>query len=400
VRSLFILDSLGIDITGWNQPGGTVPGGVPGHPEWATASGVSDSLYAVIEPKYAYVMGNYGVWPHNAHLNLRGHNYPQRFPFFNVPHVMIDDLTAEEVKTGMADAIASGLWYCAVDHAQTMEEVLKVDTIMTWVDEMDIEVLRCCEGRARIQFGYPNPLENQLPQARMLADLDGNGKPDGFKGSCAWDTVSTPPVDSCRCCRVFGQTDFICYGPEVGNNALSLWVRSADGTDACFSLAHAEYDFDWVILDSRVTSVQCASEWTKIDTTDYWKLLVGVEDEVDRIAFRIQNLGEGDTIVMAYPEFLLVAEAGIETEGETRASAIGDIARPTVSPNPVRLGNTALIESSGEMYVYDVCGRELLHVSQAYGDGILPIDTSRLGPGIFLIRHSAGEPATKIVILR
>jgi hypothetical protein len=51
-RSLFIIDSLGIAVTGWNQPGGTTQGTVPGHPEWSTASGVNDSLYGVIAGKY------------------------------------------------------------------------------------------------------------------------------------------------------------------------------------------------------------------------------------------------------------------------------------------------------------------------------------------------------------
>jgi hypothetical protein len=396
VRSLVILDSLGIAVTGWNQPGGTKPGSVPGHPEWATASGVSDSLYALIADRYAYAMGNFGVWPHNAHLNLRGHNYPERFPFFNVPHVMVDDLTLAEIKTGMADAVASGLWYCAVDHAHTMAEVNKMSSLMNWLDAADIEVVRCCQGRDRVQFGYWNPLENQLPQARMLADLDGNGKPDGFMGACAWDTVSMPPVDSCYCCRVFGGTDFTCYGPEIGRSAFSFWARSKDTTDANFSMAYAEYGFDWTILGSRVASVQVSGEWTKVDTTDFRKFIVYVVDDVDRVMFRIQGLGEGDTILVAYPELLLIAEAGVE-EVDTDT---GSLPSPVAAPNPVPVGAPLRVETRGDMRVYDVLGREVMHVDAAQGQRGLVVDTNRLGPGLFLIRDRHGGPGVKVVVLR
>ncbi len=395
-RSLSILDSLGITVTGWNQPGGTKPGVIPEHPEWSTASRINDSLYAVIASKYDYAMGNWGVYPHNAHLNLRGHIYPQQFPFFNVPHVMIDFLPLEEIKTGMADAVASGLWYCAVDHAYTMPEVAKIETLAAWLDETDIEVVRCCDGRDRIQFGYPDPLANQLPQARMLTDLDENGKPDGFTGACAWDTTTTPPVDSCRCCRIWGQTEWICYGPEVGDNAFSIWARSADETDASFSIAYAEYDFDRSILDSRTIAIQCPAEWTRIDSSLYWKLSIDIQDEVDRVVFRIQNLGEGDTILVAYPEFLLEAEAGIDGNG----SVAGGLPRPVAVPNPVRLGAPVLIEPVGEAYVYDVLGRELMHLYPTCGRGRLLIDTARLGPGVFLMRGSDGAKSAKIIVLK
>jgi hypothetical protein len=341
-------------------------------------------------------MGNYGVWPHNAHLNLRGHNCPQRFPFFNVPHVMTDYLTLEEIRTGMADAVASGLWYCAMDHACTIAEVNKMALLMTWLDGVDIEVVRCCEGRNRIQFGYWNPLENHLPQARMLTDLDLNGKPDGFTGACAWDTLSSPPVDSCRCCRVFGQTDFTCYGPEVGRSAFSIWARSSDSTDATFTIAYAEYDFDWTILGSRVAPVQVSGEWTRIDTTVFQKFIVYVVDGVDRVLFRIRELGEGDTIIVACPELLLVAEAGIEELDE----GPGDLPRPLAAPNPVKQGNPIRVEPCEEIIIYDVLGREVMRRRPEYAQHDLIIDSGRLGPGVFLIRHLRGGQAAKIVVLR
>jgi hypothetical protein len=309
---------------------------------------------------------------------------------------MVDDLTLAEIKTGVADAVASGLWYCAVDHAYTIPEVNKMSSLMNWLDAADIEVVRCCEGRDRIQFGYWNPLENQLPQARMLADLDRNGKPDGFMGACCWDTASTPPVDSCYCCRVFGETDFTCYGPEIGRSAFSFWARSTDTTDVTFSVAYAEYDFDWTILARRVASVQVSGEWTKVDTTDFRKFIVYVVDDVDRVVFRIQGLGEGDTVLVAYPELLLIAEAGVE-EVDTDT---GGLPSPVAAPNPVPLGTPLRIETRGDMRVYDVLGREIMHVGAAYRQRSVVIDTSRLGPGIFLIKDRHGGPGIKVVVLR
>ncbi|HVP56642.1 MAG TPA: polysaccharide deacetylase family protein, partial [bacterium] len=47
-RSLFILDSLGISVSGWNQPGGWPPGNIPGHPTWAWVGLENDSLYDLI----------------------------------------------------------------------------------------------------------------------------------------------------------------------------------------------------------------------------------------------------------------------------------------------------------------------------------------------------------------
>jgi hypothetical protein len=35
----------------------------------------------------------------------------------------------------------------------------------------------------------------------------------------------------------------------------------------------------------------------------------------------------------------------------------------------------------------------------AHGGEMSPIDTSRLGPGVFLMRHTTGGPASKIVVL-
>jgi hypothetical protein len=125
-------------------------------------------------------------------------------------------------------------------------------------------------------------------------------------------------------------------------------------------------------------------------------LLIEVEDEVDRVVFRIQNLGEGDTILVAYPEFMLAAAAGIREEGVIA----GDPPRLLPQPNPVRVGAPLRVLSSGGVRLYDVLGRELLSVSPAPGTERLFIDTSRLGAGVFLISPLDGVAPAKVVVLR
>ena len=284
-RSLFILDSLGIDVVGWNHPGAGTGCG-PGHPTWRWLGAQNDTLNRVIGRRYPYALGSH-VFANTAHLNLRGHNHPDRWPFFNVPHVTIDYRSLEEIKTGIADAVASGLWYLAAGHAQDMAQVAKLDSLMDWLVEKDIEVLRCVEGWQRIEFGIPDPWANQLPQGRMLVDLDGNGKPDGFTGACAWDTVSVPPVAGLGCLRIFGDTEFCCYGPEVGTNHLSFWLKSATGCTATLTIWEIDYDFDWQILETRRPQVEATCEWTHVDSCSSTRFLMETESEVDRILFRL-----------------------------------------------------------------------------------------------------------------
>jgi hypothetical protein len=68
-------------------------------------------------------------------------------------------------------------------------------------------------------------------------------------------------------------------------------------------------------------------------------------------------------------------------------------------PNPVRLGDNVLVVPSREVYVYDVLGRELMHVSPSFeGEGLL-FDTSHLGPGVFFVGYVRGGQAAKVVVL-
>lgn len=225
-RSRYVLDSLGIAVVGWNQPGGGCDfGQIPGYPGWASKNDTSYCMYSVAASYYSYAIGC-GVFSNTAHLNLRGHNCPDRFPLFNVPHETIDGRGLSGIKRDIADAVASGLWYLAVSHSWCMENVRRSRLLIDWLAGTDIEVVTCREGVERIRWGVADPAANQIPQAAMLHDRDRNGKPDGFTGDCSWDTLTAPPVEGVRCLRVSGAVEFFAHGPQAGKSAFSVWVKS------------------------------------------------------------------------------------------------------------------------------------------------------------------------------
>jgi hypothetical protein len=394
-RSLFILDSLGIEnVVGWGHPGGGGPGRIPGHPDWSWLGGRNDSLYDLIATKYPYALLGTGAASYTAHVNLRGHNCPDRFPFFHTPHVTIDRKGVQEIKTGMADAAASGLWYLAQSHVWNPDRVAKVESLVEWLDTTDIEVLKCVEGWQRIAWGDPDPFANQFPQAKMQDDLDGNNKPDGFMGSCVWDTSTASPVESTFCMTVFGDTWFYCYGPEVGPNALSLWMQSASCNSAV-RIKWYTYDFEQVVLGSGSNTFYPDTAWARVDSTICPKMVIDVEDEVDRIMFMIRPL-ECDSISVAYPELILNAEAGMETV-EKEADGIHGL---VVRPNPARCGEVVRIAPARNVVLYDVLGRHVLAPRPSHSGDAFVIDTSRLAPGVYFIicRHPRHDGAHLVVV--
>jgi hypothetical protein len=295
--------------------------------------------------------------------------------------------------------VASGLWYLAVSHAQDTEQVNKVDSLIDWLDEKDIEVLTCGDGVQRIQNGHPDPLENQLPQASMLCDLDHNGKPDGFTGNCNWDTLTPQPVEGTRCLRVYSEAQFCCYGPELGKNAFSLWLKSVYDSVASAAIIYTKVDFDWRPLDYVRTDVQCSNEWVRIDTTGYPGLLIDVEDEVDWMKFAVRT-AVSHPVMVVYPEFLLVPEAAAATRGDGSGRSPGLV----VSPNPLRIGSPLHIrlpKPVDKLCMYDVLGRCLLTTRPPSGTLDVGIATEGLSPGIVFVRDPS-EPTcrAKLVVLR
>jgi peptidoglycan/xylan/chitin deacetylase (PgdA/CDA1 family) len=397
-RSLCILDSLGIRVTGWNQPGGgDWPGCVPGLLEWSWAGLVNDSLYQLIAGRYSYMVG-FGVYPNTAHLNLRGHNCPDRYPIFNVPHVTIDELSLDEVKTGIADAIASGLWYPAVSHVLGLEGIQKMQALIQWLDNQDIEVLTCGDGVRRVQYGQADPFKNQLPQAEMLSDIDLNGIPDGFAGSCAWDTLTAPPVEGVRCLRVFGDATFFCYGPEVGINNFSVWMKSAAAQPSPLCIIYDRYDFEWHDLNSTWTCVLPSATWTKFNSSMYPNFSISVTDEVDRLRF-VVRASPSNPVLIAYPRLMHPPTAGVAPETGAPEESAGLVA----FPNPLRLGGdlrVSLMRPTEEVRLYDVAGRCLAKLRPLAGQTEVSVPLPKCGPGVIFVEASSrpGHSA-KVVVL-
>jgi peptidoglycan/xylan/chitin deacetylase (PgdA/CDA1 family) len=394
-RSLEILDSLGIQAVGWNQPGGSSPSAtVPGHPGWRWMGWVNDSLYTLIASKYLYAIGQ-SVWPHTAHLNHRGHNCPDRFPFYNVPYNTIDGDPLEDVKRAIADAVASGLWYLAVSHAGNPNQVALVDSVVQWLDEKDIEVLTCRDGWERIFYGDPDPSDNQLPHARMLKDLDGNGKPDGFWGYCLTDTA-TAPVDSANCIYVYGETTFYCYGPELGANALSMWLKSTTETSSTVRVVWISLDYGWNTIESGWNTLEVTPEWTRFDTLSLPDFMVEVSEEADRVKFFIRLIS-GPAVLAAYPDLRSAAAAGVG-DGARRIDPGPAL---TIAPNPAAGGRSVRIETSNSVFVWDVHGRLVLMIEPSRNGTWPTMDTDQLGPGVFFVTSPSNAfDRTKLVIIK
>ena len=394
-RSMFILDSLGIEnVLGWGHPGGGTHTTVPGHPEWSWRGMYNDSLYDLISTKFPYAMVGGGVLPQTAHLNLRGHNCPDRYPFFCVAHNSVDTKGAEEVKTALADAVGGGLWYLMQNHVRTMARVAKMESLLAWLETTDIEVLTCAEGWQRIAYGQPDPVANQFPQARMLTDYDENGKPDGYVGYCLWDTTTVSPVDSAKCMMVYGDTQFYCYGPELGRNSLSMWVKSDGVPMDTMRVVWAKINFDGAFIGDTVIVVQVPPEWTKIDSSVYSKFVIDIEDQVDRVRIRLLP---DHPLYVAYPEMRFVALAGVDV-GETKPDGMP---RLTAGPNPVRSGEVVRISPARNVVVYDVLGRHVLAPKPLRSGDVSVIDTSRLSPGVYFINGGhAQQGSVRLVVIR
>lgn len=259
-----------------------------------------------------------------------------------------------------------------------------------------MEVLKCGDGYETVFFGHPDPLANQFPQARMLVDKDGNGKPDGFTGSCAWDTSSTSPVESTFCMSVSGgDAEFYCYGPEAGLNALSVWVRATGACGGGIRIIWVTSDFEGDVLASAFNTFYPDTVWGRADTSNCNKLVIDVGDEVDRIRVIIRPL-DCESISVAYPELLLNAEAGVETaEGEADR-----IHRLVVRPNPVKWGEVVTITPARNVALYDVLGRHVPAPKPFRSGGAFLIDTSRLAPGVYFItsRDPRNEGAHLVVV--
>ena len=401
-RSYDILDSLGIHTHGWNQPGGGNPvGTIPGHPSWAAKRDTCYVLYDIVSRYYSYAIAA-GVWANTAHLNLRGHNCPDRFPFFSVPYTTLDDRDLSVSKRDIADAVASGLWYVALFHPAELAHVEKAESLIDWIEEKDIEVLTCSQGVQRVQWGSPDPAENQLPQGAMLRDLDGNGKPDGFTGSCAWDTITPPPVEGVRCMQVTGGglVDFFCYGPQTGTSGFSMWIKSPTGAPVEAAVIFSKMDFDWNSVGDTWTLVSCGSGWIKVDSLYSQNFSVDVADEVDRILIRIVSR-TADGILVADPR--LTPVLGPASVPEVPGGPPGQANGLVLSPSPVRAGAPLRITTDGSaatIEIYDILGRLLLVAHGRPGDRWATVDTKALPPGVLFARDRSNGATAKFVVCK
>lgn len=201
-------------------------------------------------------------------------------------------------------------------------------------------------------------------------------------------------MDSAMCMQVYGITDFFCYGPELGPNEFSLWVKSPPGSTHTVNIKWAKISFDFEYLEDGGAKVQVLPEWTRANTSAYPGLLINVEDEVDRVMIR---LVPSSPILVAYPEFLCLEEAGIRMPDAT-GSHLPDL---RIVPNPVPQGMPLRITATGRIDVYDVLGRWVSGTMPRAGGQDIIMSTSGLTPGIYFISSpSCDRRPAKVVVYK
>ncbi len=293
---------------------------------------------------------------------------------------------------GIADAVASGLWYLAVSHVSDLNEFAKIEFLVEWLDQTNIEVVTCCEAWQRIELCNPDPFENQLPQARMLIDKDENGKPDGFTGCCEWDTTSLTPVDSTRCIKVYGDAEFYCYGPEVGASSFSIWLKSLSGDNCMIRLIIVKYGFDWDILEEIWITLRLTTAWARYDSSYKQDFIINVEDEVDRIRFIIRPV-DSAVVQVCYPQLIWIPVGSVTQQVARHIHVL-------ITPNPVRCGTPITVRAHCQVELLNVLGRRML-VSETSQNGWQMIPTDGLAPGVYFVSHPKGcFRAAKVIVLK
>jgi hypothetical protein len=156
----------------------------------------------------------------------------------------------------------------------------------------------------------------------------------------------------------------------------------------------ARFDFDGQCLGYTNTLVEASTEWAKVDSTTHTNFLVDIDSEVDRVLVRLKAI-EGDTLVVAYPEFILICEAGVDVPVEDLSVDLS----PFVKPNPIRRGMPLHIQAHGPVDIYDVVGRRLSRYAPNRSQGYITIDTSPLAGGMYFIDVAGGRKGTVKVIV-
>ncbi|HVP58695.1 MAG TPA: hypothetical protein VMU02_11400, partial [bacterium] len=203
---------------------------------------------------------------------------------------------------------------------------------------------------------------------------------------------------SVRCVRVFGHCETFCYGPEVGRSTFSVWAKGNPGNT--FWISYQIMDFDWNLIGEGWSPIfTLGDSWTRVDTTLWAGATMTLGPEADRVEIRLLT-APSDTVLFAYPQLMVVGEAGVPDHGTKHDGPL------VLSGNPVLRG-TPLRVAQASVALYDVTGRRLSAACTPSGDGTYGIPTSGLAPGIyFLVPEGlpsgprAACAATKLVLLQ
>jgi len=289
-QSLGVLKRLGISTRGWNQPGGKGQ-------QW------TPELRDTLAPYYDYVAGRVGLKSDeqcNMHWRLKDDPFCLGYGgvAFWSSRGGKDGVAKEAARaqTQIADGLQQGLvtislWHVVRDEdgsAAGLEEVCKfLRAHQLPVMRMADAVKAAEDPRKFFEFGI-----EQMPNPRFVADLERNGRPDGYLG-CGYapDEVKSP--EGGRVAEFTGPTTTWLYGPEPGRTRLALTARSADGADrsiapvlTCCEIV-GKHEYRWK-EKQRLGPWKIGAQWQTLDLP----LEVGTDVDRVKIEFEISLSGK------------------------------------------------------------------------------------------------------------
>ncbi len=388
-----VFEGIGLaPMRAWNQPGGT-------------GQGFSDALRDTLEAYgYRYAAGRVGLNNHqfrNLHFGAIDDPFSWgRWVFSWTYNAPATDWTWEAevaaIERAYADAWAVGGLPIVVFHRldDPNGAAQGLDALCAWLVANDAVVLGMDDlvALAQLDRSYQTGLNIA---ASPHADLDGDGRPDGYDPYVFIDTMGNANNGA--------GTTF--YGTPPGRLVVSATIRTPLQTGASddFSTAYQRYVIDPDTWEYTLLGPELRSHTIHQGETLVLTDTLVIDERVDRVKFWIQAINQQPFVIDDISAVPLVDPTGVAHR--TPGTSLG----LRVSPNPT--SGMAIISlhletrSPVSLAVYDVRGRlvERLADGQPAGGDLARLwDSGRLASGVYFVKATAGAgtETKKIVVTR